>query len=373
MNARLPFSALLPLALATSALAPFPGQAAPAVKTAQAPARTAAPAATNRTYADRAEAMLFADDVAARRDLDAAWVREAIGQARFLPRVPGLMLPPAKGQAKNWQAYRSRFVEPIRIRAGLRFWQTHAATLARAEREYGVPAEIIMGILGVETLYGQHMGNFRVMDALATLAFDFPSAHPRAAERQAFFQRELEQFLSLSARTQQDPFALRGSYAGAMGMPQFMPTSWARWAVDFDGDGRIDLFGSPADAIGSVANYFVAHGWQSGMPTHYPVLVQAEGQALDTLLAPDILPSFSATRMAELGVQVLGSGAQHQGPLALVELENGANAAPSYVAGTENFYAVTRYNWSSYYALAVIELGQEIAAQRAKAVRPAAP
>lgn len=365
MNARLPFSALLPLALATSALAPLPGQAAPAVKTAQAPARTAAPAATSRTYADRAEAMLFADDLAARRDLDAAWVREAIGQARFLPRVPGLMLPPAKGQAKNWQAYRSRFVEPIRIRAGLRFWQTHAATLARAEREYGVPAEIIMGILGVETLYGQHMGNFRVMDALATLAFDFPSAHPRAAERQAFFQRELEQFLSLSARTQQDPFALRGSYAGAMGMPQFMPTSWARWAVDFDGDGRIDLFGSPADAIGSVANYFVAHGWQSGMPTHYPVLVQAEGQALDTLLAPDILPSFSATRMAELGVQVLGSGAQHQGPLALVELENGANAAPSYVAGTENFYAVTRYNWSSYYALAVIELGQEIAAQRA--------
>lgn len=364
MNARLPFSALLPLALATSALAPLPGQAAPAVKTAQAPARTAAPAATSRTYADRAEAMLFADDVAARRDLDAAWVREAIGQARFLPRVPGLMLPPAKGQAKNWQAYRSRFVEPIRIRAGLRFWQTHAATLARAEREYGVPAEIIMGILGVETLYGQHMGNFRVMDALATLAFDFPSAHPRAAERQAFFQRELEQFLSLSARTQQDPFALRGSYAGAMGMPQFMPTSWARWAVDFDGDGRIDLFGSPADAIGSVANYFVAHGWQSGMPTHYPVLVQAEGQALDTLLAPDILPSFTATRMAELGVQVLGSGAQHQGPLALVELENGTNAAPSYVAGTENFYAVTRYNWSSYYALAVIELGQEIAAQR---------
>ena len=373
MNARLPFSALLPLALATSALAPLPGQAAPAVKTAQAPARTAAPAATNRTYADRAEAMLFADDVAARRDLDAAWVREAIGQARFLPRVPGLMLPPAKGQAKNWQAYRSRFVEPIRIRAGLRFWQTHAATLARAEREYGVPAEIIMGILGVETLYGQHMGNFRVIDALATLAFDFPSAHPRAAERQAFFQRELEQFLSLSARTQQDPFALCGSYAGAMGMPQFMPTSWARWAVDFDGDGRIDLFGSPADAIGSVANYFVAHGWQSGMPTHYPVLVQAEGQALDTLLAPDILPSFTATRMAELGVQVLGSGAQHQGPLALVELENGANAAPSYVAGTENFYAVTRYNWSSYYALAVIELGQEIAAQRAKAVRPATP
>ena len=301
MNARLPFSALLPLALATSALAPFPGQAAPAVKTAQAPARTAAPAATNRTYADRAEAMLFADDVAARRDLDAAWVREAIGQARFLPRVPGLMLPPAKGQAKNWQAYRSRFVEPIRIRAGLRFWQTHAATLARAEREYGVPAEIIMGILGVETLYGQHMGNFRVIDALATLAFDFPDAHPRAAERQAFFQRELEQFLSLMQRIGQDPTAPRGSFAGAMGLPQFMPSSWVRYAIDFDGDGHVSLHASAADAIGSVASYFIAHGWQPGMPTHFGVRLEGTPTQQDELLAPDILPTFSAASMQARG------------------------------------------------------------------------
>jgi membrane-bound lytic murein transglycosylase B len=142
-----------------------------------------------------------------------------------------------------------------------------------------------------------------------------------------------------------------------------MPSSWARWAVDFDGDGRIDLFGSPADAIGSVASYFKAHGWVTGMPTHYAVDFDAQRLQLDALLAPDILPTFSPASMADKGVLPLGAGAQHPGQLALVELQNGA-AAPVYVAGTENFYVVTRYNWSSYYALAVIELGQAVAAAR---------
>ncbi len=125
--------------------------------------------------------MRFADDLAERRGLDREWVRQAIGQARLLREVPRLVLPPPKGQPKNWAAYRARFVEPVRIRAGLRFWQDNAETLARAEKEYGVPAEIIVGIIGVETIYGQHMGGYRVIDALATLAFDFPDAHPRAA------------------------------------------------------------------------------------------------------------------------------------------------------------------------------------------------
>ncbi len=315
-------------------------------------------------YAQRAEAMQFADDLAERRGLDREWVRQAIGQARLLREVPRLVLPPPKGSPKNWAAYRARFVEPVRIRAGLRFWLDNAATLARAEAEYGVPAEIIVGIIGVETIYGQHMGGYRVIDALSTLSFDFPQAHPRAAERRAFFQRELEQFLTLMDRTGTDPHQPRGSYAGAMGLGQFMPSSWARWAVDFDGDGRIDLNHSAADAIGSVANYFVGHGWKTGMPTHYAVQFDAATLQLDDLLAPDILPTFSPASMAAKGAQVLGDGATHNGPLALVELQNGG-APPSYVAGTENFYAVTRYNWSSYYALAVIELGREIAAQRA--------
>ena len=144
------------------------------------PKSGAAPSRPAVYYASRPEALEFADDLAARRNLDREWVRQAIGQAQFLPQIPRLMLPPPKGAPKNWRAYRSRFVEPVRIRAGLRFWEENQAALERAEREYGVPAEIIVGILGVETIYGQQMGNFRVMDALATLAFDFPSAHPRA-------------------------------------------------------------------------------------------------------------------------------------------------------------------------------------------------
>ena len=314
-------------------------------------------------YAQRAQAMQFADDLAERRGLNREWVRQAIGQARLLREVPRLVLPPARGTAKNWAAYRARFIEPVRIRAGLRFWQDNADTLTRAEKEYGVPAEIIVGIIGVETIYGQHMGGYRVIDALATLSFDFPDAHPRAAERRAFFQRELEQFLSLMDRTGIDPHQPRGSYAGAMGLGQFMPSSWSRWAVDFDGDGRIDLWRSPEDAIGSVANYFVAHGWHTGMATHYPVAFDAASLQLDDLLAPDILPTFSPASMAAKGAQVQGDGATHTGPLALVELQNGAQP-PSYVAGTENFYAVTRYNWSSYYAMAVIELGRAVAAAR---------
>jgi len=316
-------------------------------------------------YASRPEALQFADDLAARRDLDREWVRQAIGQAHFLPQVPRLMLPPPKGTAKNWRVYRSRFIDPVRIRAGQRFWQENQAALERAEREYGVPAEIIVGIIGVETIYGQQMGTFRVMDALATLAFDFPSAHPRAKERTAFFRGELEQFLSLANRSDTDPFEPRGSYAGAMGLGQFMPSSWVRYAIDFDGDGRVDLFRSPADAIGSVANYFRGHGWTPGMPTHFGVQFDAARLQLDDLLAPDILPTFSAASMLAKGAVLDAAGAQHTGPLALVELQNGGEPS-SYVAGTENFYAITRYNWSSYYAMAVIELGSEVAAARAR-------
>ncbi|RYF27854.1 MAG: lytic murein transglycosylase B [Comamonadaceae bacterium] len=330
---------------------------------AQKPAKKQASQPAPIYYAQRAEAMQFADDVAARRDLDREWVRQAIGQARLLPQVPRLMLPPPAGTPKNWAVYRSRFIDPIRIRAGVRFWQENAATLARAEHEYGVPAEIIVGIIGVETVYGQQVGTFRVMDALTTLSFDFPSGHPRATERIAFFRRELEQFLSLMDRTGIDPFEPRGSYAGAMGLGQFMPSSWVRYAVDFDGDGRIDLWKSPADAIGSVANYFKGHGWQTGMPVWFDVQFDTARLQLEQLLAPDILPTFSAARMAELGAVPQGAGLQHGGPMALVELQNGA-AQPTYVAGTQNFYAITRYNWSSYYAMAVEELGREVAAAR---------
>ena len=311
-------------------------------------------------FADSAVAMDWADQAAQRLQIDRVWLQTQLGQARRLPLVEKLVLPPSTPSAKNWTAYRARFVEPTRIQAGIRFWQNHRNALDMAEREYGVPSALIVAIIGVETLYGQNTGNFRILDALATLAFHFPSAHPRAAARQAFFQSELEQFLRLTSRSKADPLAIRGSYAGAMGLPQFMPSSWAKFAVDFDGDGRIDLFGSPTDAIGSVANYFKAFGWQSGMPTHYPVTLTPGQTQMDSLLAPDILPTFSVASFVGQGAALSGAALQHQGPLALIELLNGPDA-PSYVAGTENFYAITRYNWSSYYAMAVIELAEAVA------------
>jgi len=203
------------------------------------------------------------------------------------------------------------------------------------------------------------MGDFRVLDALATLSFDHPPEHPRAAERSAWFRGELEQFLSLAWRSGGDPTLPLGSFAGAMGMVQFMPSSAVRFAVDFDGDGRIDLRRSTADAVGSVANYFKAHGWITGMPTHYPVSFDAATLDLETLLAPDILPTFSVASFTGKGAVLTGEALQHAGPLALVELQNG-DAPSLYVAGTENFYVITRYNQSSYYAMAVIDLAREV-------------
>ena len=321
--------------------------------------------ATGPAYALREDVMRAADDIAARRDLNPEWVRQVMGQAHYLPQVAKFIQPPPQGKPKNWHLYRSRFIDATRINAGVKFWQRHRETLARAELETGVPAQIIVAIIGVETIYGQQMGTFRVLDALTTLAFDFPNNHPRAQERREFFRNELEQFLTLTQRTNVDPLTLRGSFAGAMGMPQFMPSSWIKYAVDFDGDGKIDLFNNPVDVIGSVAHYFRAFNWQPGMPTHYAVNFDPQKLNMDALLAPDILPTFSVASFVDKGGILEGQALHHVGPLALVELQNG-NAAPSYVAGTENFYAITRYNWSSYYAMAVIELGEEVA----RALRP---
>ena len=357
------YQALILCAL-LAALGSVPAQAAAKKSAQHKPTRAALraarlPQAAGPLYASRPEVMEQAQALAQRLELPPAFVLQAIGQARYMPGIAKAILPPAEGVAKNWALYRSRFVEPQRIQAGAAFWLANQATLQRAEEETGVPASIIVGILGVETLYGKNTGNFRVMDALCTLAFDFPAAHPRAAARAAFFQSELEAFLLLTARTHTDPLALRGSYAGALGWPQFMPSSWTRYGVDFDGDGRVDLFNSQADVIGSVAHYFEAFGWKPGMPTHYAVDISAVTD-LPSLLAGDILPSFGAAELAARGVQLAEPGPAHTGPLALIALQNG-DQPQLYVAGTENFYAITRYNWSSYYAMAVIELGQAVA------------
>jgi membrane-bound lytic murein transglycosylase B len=319
-------------------------------------ARKTAAEDSGTNYAARQDVRDFAALVAERQQWSLEWVKTQLAQARRQSAAQRLMMPPPAGTAKNWAAYRDRFVEPQRIAAGTRFWQDNAESLKRAEERWGVPAHIIVGIVGVETFYGRVTGNFRVLDVLATLSFDFPSGR---SDRSAFFRDELEAFLLLCRREGLEPTAPKGSFAGAMGLPQFMPSSINRYAVDFDGDGHIDLANSAADVIGSVANYLAAFGWQRGMPTQYEVVVPVDTSARATLLAPDIVPSFSSEQMLALGAELEIKARVHDGALALVELQNGA-AAPSYVAGTQNFYVVTRYNQSSYYAMAVITLGEAV-------------
>jgi membrane-bound lytic murein transglycosylase B len=309
------------------------------------------------TWGETAPVQALAQELALRHDLPEAWTLKQLAHAHPVPSVRQLILPAPTPVAKNWAAYRDRFIEPKRIEAGTQFWQQHQAALQRAETTYGVPADMVVGIIGVETYYGRHMGKFSVLDVLSTLTLDFPPEHPRAAERQAFFKSELGAFLKQSR--QGASIKRQGSFAGAMGWPQFMPSSWAQFAVDFDGDGRIDLLNSPVDAIGSVANYFASFGWTPGMPTHFAVDVSGPHVDMPTLMAPDILPTFSAVRMAELGARLDATGQAFDGQLALIELKNGVDPA-NYVAGTSNFYVITRYNWSSYYAMAVIELGMAV-------------
>lgn len=319
-------------------------------------------------YGQRPAAVEAANNIAAAHGLDPAWVRNVIAQAQFLPAVVRAVTPPTQAGSRNWASYRERVLSPQRIAAGAAFVHENAATLARAERQYGVPPSIVAGILGVETLYGRNMGHFRVLDALATLAFDFPDSHPKKAQRQAYFLSELGAFFRFCETSDYDPLTVRGSYAGAMGMGQFMPSSWLQYAVDFDGSGRIDLFASAPDAIGSVAHYLSVHQWQAGMPTYYPLAADALPADLDALLEPDIVPSFTPQQLLARGVMLDEAARQHPGLLALVALPMGESASPHYVLGTANFFAITRYNWSSQYALAVVELAQAIEA--AAQIRP---
>ncbi|MEO5732980.1 MAG: lytic murein transglycosylase B [Rubrivivax sp.] len=330
------------------------------------PAAAAQPSA-GLSYQNRSDVVAFAADVAARTSLPLEWLTLELSKARRNEAVRRLIAPPPAGTAKNWAAYRARFVEPQRIAAGLAFWRANESWLALAEQRHGVPAEIVVGIVGVETYYGRITGNFRVLDALATLAFDYPVERSTARkDRSDFFRSELEAFFVMCAREGLDPQSVQGSYAGAMGLPQFMPSSINNHAVDFDGDGHIDLQRSTADVIGSVAHYLAQYGWQRGVPTHFAVAAPVDSSDRAALLGPDILPSFSGAQFGSRGAVLAVEGQRFDSLLALVELQNG-DLAPSFVAGTGNFYAVTRYNRSSYYALAVIELGQAVARARAGA------
>ncbi len=252
--------------------------------------------------------------------------------------------------AKPWSEFRPLFVSPMRIAQGQDFWKENEAALSRARERFGVPEEIVVAIIGVETLYGQRVGKHRVLDALYTLTFDYP---PRAR----FFRSELENYLLFLRESGHDAALLKGSYAGAMGIPQFMPSSARNYAVDFDGDGRIDLWGSPVDSIGSVGNYLSTFGWRAGEPVM--VRAEVEGEGYEAILKEGHKPQRTVADLSAQGVRA-GQPVAESLKAALIRLE-GADGAEFWMV-FDNFYAITRYNRSLNYATAVYQLAEEIKA-----------
>src|SRR5450830_709296 len=306
------------------------------------------------------EVNTFIDDLVARDGFDRSTLQAVFSKARYMDTAIKLIKPAPAGKTKNWQAYRARFVEPKRIAAGVDFWNEHALALQRAETQYGVPAEIIVAILGVETVYGRNTGNFRVVDTLTTLAFDYPKTANRDA-RMAFFRGELESTLLFARESNIDPFSLLGSYAGAIGWPQFMPSSIRQYAVDFDGNGKIDLRASPVDAIGSVANFLKIHGWQRGEPTVFPATVTDPAQA-ENLINQGLEAKFTPDELKAAGV-IAGTELPAGLRYGVVDLQNGAAPTEHWLA-TNNFFAITQYNRSYFYAMSVIDLARAVRTAR---------
>jgi membrane-bound lytic murein transglycosylase B len=304
-------------------------------------------AAKSPSYAERPEVQAFIREVSARHGFAEQELVYLFSRVhRTEPILEAIQPPPPK--ARSWEEYRGNFVNPRRIAAGKGFWKTHRRALARAERRYGVPAEYIVAIIGIETFYGRNAGRWRVVDALTTLAFDYPPRSP-------YFRSELEHYLLLSRDTGADVFSVRGSYAGAIGIPQFMPSSTRRFAVDFDGSGAIDLRRSAADAIGSVANFLKEHGWQSGDEVLFEA--RLNGEAWRPLADGSVDPKHSLDDLRKAGVDFPQPARPARA--ALVELETPERPS-EYRVGMQNFYVLTRYNRSAFYASAVHDLAQEL-------------
>ena len=309
------------------------------------------------SFDQRDDVRAFVNDMTTHYGFDADELLARFRKVKPSPSVLKAIQPPAPG-TRSWQAYRARFVEPKRITRGIAFWQDHAASLARAEALYGVPAEIIVAIIGVETFYGRHTGGFDTFNALATLAFDYP---PRAQ----LFRGELEALLLLARDEGRDPWNYRGSFAGALGLPQFLPSSIRGFGVDFDRDGHIDLASSADDAIGSVASFLFLHGWETGHPITLPVKVSRGDTA--SLLAEGILPKRLPREMSE--IVDIPDDAPAEGA-ALIDLPTPSQET-EYRLGFNNFYVLTRYNRSTFYASAVTDLAATLREARASREAPA--
>lgn len=301
-------------------------------------------------YSKRDDVKQFIDEMVAEHQFSRDQMQAWLDQAKKKQSILDAISRPAEKRL-TWARYRNIFLKNSRIKNGVKFWKENKDTLERAEKEFGVPAEIIVAIIGVETLYGKNKGSFRVVDALSTLGFDYP---PRAK----FFRKELKQFFLLAREQKQDPLTLTGSYAGAMGYGQFIPSSYRAYAIDYTGDEFADIWNNPTDAIGSVANYFKRHGWKKGEPVTLRARISNDHdrEVLNDSLKPkhtiDSLRTKGYTPISELDEQVAN----------IMRLQGSKGA--EFWLGLHNFYVITRYNHSRLYAMAVWQLSQEIASAK---------
>jgi membrane-bound lytic murein transglycosylase B len=310
----------------------------------------------------------FLEMVSKNHQIPMADLRRAFEDTKAIPSIKKLVMPPPPGFQKNWKVYRSRFVEPRRLAAGQKFWTTHRSFIEKTEKETGIPAEIIVSIIGVETIYGRHMGGFSVRDSLSTLGFDYPNA-PNKTARETLFKNQLEDLILLcwAENRQAKPFKTclnqTGSYAGAIGLPQFMPGSIRRFAVDGDKDGKIDLRSSPEDAIASVANFLKVHGWVQDEPIYFEI--EGNQSAQDTAAR---LADGEPKAKLQLG-DLINQGLLKQSslpastPSLIVDLPSPGNNGGTdvrYVIGLRNFLAICDYNRSFFYAQSVAEFAEAL-------------
>ena len=302
----------------------------------------------NSSYLNRDEVKTFIEQFAKKNNVAKSSITALFENVQTQTDVLEAIQRPAE-KKKNWTQYRKIFITDKRIQQGLEFWSENAQILAAAEREYGVPPEIIVAIIGVETFYGRYKGKYPVLDSLVTLGFDYPP-------RQKFFRSELEQFLLLTQEEDLDPLKIKGSYAGAMGKSQFISSSYRNYAVDFNEDGVRDLWNSNEDVIGSVANYFKQHGWKQGAVVTVPAKINS-GDRYKSLLEKGSKPSVTFSELNQYGVE-FDEHVDGAEKIALLEFKK--DDADEYWLGLNNFYVITRYNHSHMYAMAVYQLSQKI-------------
>ncbi len=316
------------------------------------------PVFADAALSQRPEVQQFMNDMVVHHHFDKRQLTDLLNQAVFQPKIIESMERPY--EKKSWDVYRDLFLTPQRVQAGLEFWQANQTALAQAEKQFHVPANVIVSIIGVETLYGKNQGNYRVLDALTTLAFDYP-------KRAEFFTKELREYLLLCREHGVSATQYMGSYAGAMGKPQFMPSSYRFYAVNFTGHGRVDLMNEDRDVISSVANYFHQHGWTMNAAVAQPAVVR--GARYSHLETNAKFPNYTVSHLRKTGVRPNSWVANRPEKAGVIELSTPEGA--EYWVAYPNFYVITRYNTSPQYALVVYLLAQQLHQQRIAALQAA--